>query len=167
MQALVVYFSLSGRTKLVAETIAAQLSKYSVDIERITFTGTRRELIEAGSSSTGDASGEKISAKETVYDFSVYDLVCIGMPVYGGRPAGIFNAYIKKCKNVQGKKVCNFTTCRFIPGNSLSLMREGLEAKGAVVMEEIAFKGFFRIGTGKPLAFGQKINGSVANKKDE
>ena len=158
MEALVVYFSHSGRTKRVAETIASQLSNYAVDLEGITFTGTFRDYIEGGPNSITAGNWSKFIAKETIFDLAPYDLVCVGMPVHGGTPTLVFDAYLKRCKGLSGKKVCTFQTCRFMPGKSTSTMRQGLEAAGALVKDQLVCRAMFRIGTKKAAAFGQRVN---------
>jgi flavodoxin len=158
MKALVVYFSITGRTKRVAETIAAQLSRYMVDIEGITFTGTRRDLVNGVADSIAAGNWKNLSAKNIIFDVSPYDLVCIGMPVHGGAPAVVFNAYIKNCKGISGKKVCTFVTCRFTPWKSLAVMGERLRGAGAVALGQAVFKGFFRIGKERPIIFGKTMN---------
>ncbi|MBN2151550.1 MAG: hypothetical protein JW839_08895 [Candidatus Lokiarchaeota archaeon] len=160
MRALVAYFSLTGRTKRVAEAIASQLSNYAVDIEGITFTGTRRDLVDGTVDSIAAGNWTHLSAKETIFDLEPYDLVCIGMPIHGGRPAVAFNAYVKRCKGFAGKRVCTFVTCSFYPGKSLSAMGQALDGVGAVAGDQMAFRGLFRIGTAKPAEYGRKVNGS-------
>jgi hypothetical protein len=162
MKALVVYFSITGRTKRVAEIISAQLNNYTVDLEGITFTGTRRDLVNGTVDSIAAGNWVNLNAKDVIFDFTPYDLVCIGIPVHGGAPAVAFNAYMKKCKGISGKKVCTFVTCRFTPWKSLLLMREKLEAAGAAVQDEFAFKGFFMIGAKRPTTFGQGVNAGTA-----
>lgn len=161
MRALVVYFSLSGRTKLVAEAIASQLNNYEVDLERIAFTGTRRDLIDDGPDSITAGNWKNLTATETIFDLAPYDLVCIGVPVYGGAPAVVFNAYLKKCKGLSGKKVYTFISCQFYPGKTLLAMRQGLEAGGAVVKDELVCKAMFHIGTEDAVTFGQKLNAAT------
>jgi len=160
MKALVVYFSLTGRTKRVAEVIAAKLDNYDVDIEGITFTGTRHDLINGTVDSIAAGNWVKLNAKETIFDLARYDLVCIGMPIHGGRPAVVFNAYVKRCNGLAGNRVCTFVTCRFYAGNSLPAMKESLEGLGAVVGDQAVFRGLFKIGTGQAAEFGKKMNGS-------
>lgn len=158
MRALVVYFSLSGRTKRVAETIASQLSNYTVDLEGITYTGTRHDLVDGTVDSIAAGNWIKLSAKETIFDLTPYDLVCIGMPVHGGRPAVVFNAYLKKCKGLTNKRICTFVSCRFYYKMALPVMKQALEGLGAVVADQLGCRAMFRIGTEKAAAFGQRVN---------
>ncbi len=160
MKALVVYFSHSGRTKRVAETVASQLSNYTVDLEGITFTGTFRDYIDGGPNSITAGNWRKYIAKETIFDLAPYDLVCIGMPVHGGTPTQVFHPYLKRCKGLSGKRVCTFVTCRFYFKSALASMKRALVGLGAAVSDQLGCKGLFRIGKAQPAAFGKKINGS-------
>nr|MDO8111329.1 flavodoxin [Candidatus Sigynarchaeota archaeon] len=157
MKAIIIYFSISGRTKRVAETIAAQLGNLSVDIEPIKYMGNARTLI-ANHDRIASGDWSSLNANERIFDLSPYDIVCIGMPVHGGQPPVIFNTYVKKCTGLKGKTAYIFLTCRLFTGKTISIMREELEKAGANVSAELICKGLFRIGTDKPVAFGQEIN---------
>ena len=161
MKALILYFSLSGRTKTVAESIAAQLGKFSVDLESITYTGKPRDFIIADNESIHSGKWDSLRANEKIFDVSGYDIICIGMPVYGGQPAVVFHAYIKKCTGISGKKVYLFTTCRLFAGKTMTIMREEVEKLGGIIPDTLVCKAMFRIGKKLPVVFGQKINSTV------
>ncbi len=157
MKAIVIYFSISGRTKMVAEAIAAELSKYEVDIESITYTKTTQEMHkEQDQISVGDLSN--FTYNEKILDLSSYDLITIGVPTHGARPACIFNGYIQKCKNLDGKKVVVFNTCRMYSGKTLPQMKSEIEKKGGTVIHQQCFKALFKMKDKKAREFGKILN---------
>ena len=154
---MVVYFTSSGRTKTVAEAIAAELSNYEVTIEPITSTkspltiGKEKDRLLAGDLSD-------LSYDKSVFDWSPYDLVCIGVPVWGFRPALIFDAYIQKCEGLPGKKAVVFVTCRIYSASSLKRMKGAIEKKGGNVVNQKSFRAFSKISEKKAREFGKAIN---------
>jgi flavodoxin len=157
MKAIVIYFSVSGRTKKVAEAIATELGNYEVDIEAITSEKKSMALIkEKERILAGDLSDFIYS--ENILDLSPYDLVCIGVPVWGGRPAFVFNAFIQKIEGLNGKNAVVFTTCRFYPGKTLAQMKSEIEKKGGSVINQKSFRALFSMGEKKAREFGKIIN---------
>ena len=104
MKALVVYYTRTGNTKFVAETIAAELG---ADIEEIMDLKKRQGTL--GWLSAGrDAMGAKetgiAQTKRTPTD---YDLIIIGQPVWAGNPTPAIRTYLNK-NDLSGKKVALF-----------------------------------------------------------
>lgn len=156
MNVIFVYFSHSGRTKKVAEAIASSLKDENVQLEALQFHGKLFELMAVQEAMiNGDLS--KLVYDEKILDVSPYDLICIGAPVYGGRPAAAFNAYVKAVKNLDGKNVVIFSTCFAMAGKCLAIMKELVESKGGLVSNQMMFKGIFRINLKKAQEFGLRL----------
>jgi len=157
MKAIVIYFTSSGRTKKVAEAIAAELSNYEVDVEGITSTMTPMDI---GKSKDRILAGDlsDFTYNESILDLSPYDMICIGVPVWGMRPAFVFNAYIQKCEGLSGKSAVVFTTCRLYSASSLKKMKNEIEKKGGNVIHQKSFRAFFSMGEKKAREFGKIIN---------
>ena len=153
MKALIIYFSLTGRTKMVAEAIAAELTKYEVNIEAI---GYKKDPKDYNPTLGGDLSN--FNYKESIFDPSPYDLICIGVPTNGMRPAFIFDAYIQKSKNFDGKRVVIFNTCRLVGGKTLGNMKRKIEKKGGQVTDQKCFRGLFKLTDEKAREFGKILN---------
>jgi flavodoxin len=157
MKALIIHFSLTGRTKMVAEAIASELSKYEVKIEAITYNKDPKEwMSDHDKTLAGDLSNFKYN--ELIFDPSPYDLICIGVPTHGGRPAYIFDAYIQKSKNFDGKRVVVFNTCRLFALKTLGNMKSEVEKKGGNVTDQKCFKGLFKLTDKKAKEFGKFLN---------
>lgn len=157
MKALIIYFSLTGRTKMVAEAIAAELTKFEVKVEGITYRKDPKEWMnDYKQTMAGDLSNFQYN--EIIFDPSPYDLICIGVPTNGLRPAYIFDAYIQKSKNFDGKRVVVFNTCRLIVGKTLGNMKREIEKKGGKVTKQKCFKGLFKLTDEKAREFGKILN---------
>jgi flavodoxin len=107
MKALTVFYSRTGTTRNVAESISKALS---CDIEEIFDTKNRAGplgFIIAGR----DASGKKLTViQQTRMDPSVYDIVVIGTPVWAGTISAAIRTYISQNKE-HFKKIAFFRTC--------------------------------------------------------
>lgn len=107
MKAAVIYYSRSGRTKAIADkiknTFGAEL--FSVEPERA-YGNYLSAVLRNGR--------EKLSKKAArvatpAADFSQYDIIFVGFPVWYGTMPDFMQEYIKKCE-VTGKKVIPFAT---------------------------------------------------------
>ena len=157
MKVLILYFSLGGRTKKVAESIKRGLNSSSVIIEHFEYTKKKREFLsEQNEVMKGDLSGFKYN--EDIKDLATYDLIILGFPTHGGRPATIFNGYFEHAQNVDGKNFIIFNTCRFSVGKTFEIMQAVLEQKGGSVVKKRAFKGFFKIKMPKVDKFVEELN---------
>jgi len=141
-KALIMYFSLTGRTKYAAETLATELTNFSITIEPIVYIG-KKFIRDQDRLMHGDDS--MLQMNPTILDLSPYDLVCIGMPVHGGRPSFALDAYMKKIKGIEGKKVFIFATCRFLLFQTPTIMRTVIEQKGGSIVGEVWLKNFFSL----------------------
>jgi flavodoxin len=157
MKILIVFFSGGGRTRQVAQTIAAELHNAEVVIEQLKYSGSARNLVmEQEVVMKGDLS--KFTFNRDVLDLAPYDRVFFGTPTYGGRAAPAFYGFLENCKNVAGKEWVIFATCRLSGGQNLNLMRAAIEQKGGKVIAQQMFKAFFKINLQRAQVFGQSLN---------
>lgn len=95
MKCLVVYYSWSGRTKKVAEAIAAALS---ADLEPIREKKRRAGLF-AYIRSAIEAKQRKLAPiQASAHDPADYDLVILGTPVWAGEISSPLRAYVEREK---------------------------------------------------------------------
>ena len=157
MKALMVYFTMGGRTKKIAEAIASNLSNYDVTFFPFelkgSFIGKIRLLDEY---ENGDYSS--FEGDFSILDAEPYDLILIGMPTYGSKPPKTFHELIKRMNDLHGKSVVLFGTSRFRRGSHLQVMKDNVEVKGGEVIEQRNFRGLLLLGTKKALEFGNVIN---------
>jgi flavodoxin len=156
MKILIIYFSLTGRTKKIAESLAESIKGHEVQLERIESSIKARAIIsDYERISNGDLSDFKYDPK--IENLTSYDVILFGTPVWGGRQPAVFDGYIKKA-NASGKKFIIFCTCRFLMGKTMGLMRAEIEKKDGLVINERVFKGFFRIKKAKVQNFIEELN---------
>ncbi len=93
MKTLVVYYSRTGNTKMIAESISGSLD---CDIEEIRDTEKRSGVI--GYLKSGyEASRSKVSViEDPKYDLSQYELLIIGTPVWAGKMSVPVRAYLQQ-----------------------------------------------------------------------
>jgi flavodoxin len=106
MKSLVVYYSMTGKTKLVAQAIAEALNATPVEItERrpipmpfVYLSGGFRAITNRGS---------KINPVDV--DLKQYERIFIGSPIWGSRPAPAINSFIYQT-NFEGRSIIPFFT---------------------------------------------------------
>ncbi len=91
-------------------------------------------------------------------DAKDYELVIIGMPTYGDKPANAFNEIVRKVPNLSGKKTIIFTTARFSGGKALKYMKEKVQETCAQIVKEANFRRVFWLGKRKSTKFGLELN---------
>lgn len=107
MKSLVVYYSLTGKTKLAAEAIAEALNATLVEI---TETKPRRlgfSVYLFGGFAAITNRGSKINPMNV--DLKQYEKIFVGSPIWASRPAPAVNAFIYKT-NFEGRSVIPFFT---------------------------------------------------------
>ena len=107
MKSLVVFYSLTFKTKLVAETIAAALGADLAEIReaKANRAGARFFLSAAFSAITN----RDIKIAPVNIDLKQYDRVFIGSPIWAARPTPAISTYVKS-SNFEGREVVTFFT---------------------------------------------------------
>ena len=151
------YFTMGGRTKKVAETIADAVSNYEVRYAPFELTGGKIEKLKELDKFEND---DYSLFEDTLNSLNVkpYDLILIGMPTYGNRPPVIFDEIMDRVKNLDGKKVVVFSTSRITGDGTIEYMEEEVEEKGGTVINSHNFRGFFRIGNTSVQEFANQIS---------
>jgi flavodoxin len=157
MKALIVYFTMGGRTKKTAQAIASVLTNYELSYFPIELTGKFIEKIKMlDKFENKDFSLIEDDLKSL--DVLLYDLIIFGMPTYGNFPPKVFDEILARMKNLSGKNVIVFNTARLTGGKTLLYMKAKVEEAGAQVISESKFRKFFWIGTKNAIKFGEHIN---------
>ncbi|MFX0059657.1 MAG: flavodoxin family protein [Candidatus Hodarchaeota archaeon] len=157
MKALIIYFTMGGRTKKTAEAIASVLTNYEVSYFPIELRGKLREKIKM-LDKFENKDFSMIEADLDNLDASDYDLIMFGMPTYGNFPPKVFDETLSRMKNLSGKKVIVFNTARFTGGKALDYMKEKVEENGAQVINQVKFRKLFWIGKKDAIKFGKEMN---------
>ena len=103
---LVVYYSLTGNTRHVAEAIAAALN---ADLEIIEDTFNRDTSLGRPRSAIEGLLGLRSSITPPKHDLSEYDLVVVGTPVWSARLSSPVRAYLSQ-QRASLKRVAFFCT---------------------------------------------------------
>ena len=106
MKTLVVYYSRTGKTKLVAEKVAAELKAEIEEIIDLKNRSGRFGFLKAGYDAPR---GNETEIGETQKAPSDFDLIIIGTPVWNSRPASAIKTYLTR-NDLSGKKVAIFCT---------------------------------------------------------
>jgi flavodoxin len=112
MKPIVLYLSHTGNTKRLAEAIAEQMKTPIFDI----------------------ASSEPKIVEDC-------DLIILGTPVMGMKPAPEVSAFVKRLPEGNGKRVIVFCTYAFAKGGVLNVLEKELSAKGYVTVLSVGKKG--------------------------
>jgi flavodoxin len=157
MKTLIIYFTMSGRTKKTAEAIGSVLTNYEVSYFPMELKGKFIEKIKK----LDKFENNDFSAIETGLnnlDAAIYDLIIIGMPTYGDKPPKAFDEIIRRLKKFNGKKALVFNTVRFTGKKCLDYMKAKVEEAGAQVIDQARFRKLLWIGVKNAINFGKKIN---------
>lgn len=137
MKTIVLYYSRSRKTALVAETLAEELS---ADIMEIKDVKNRSGLLNYVNASMDAIRENKTQISPENVDLSNYGLVYIGSPTWAGKPAPAMITLIDQC-DLMGKDVILFSTMGSQGGNSvIKRMKEKVEARGARVVNFLIIK---------------------------
>ena len=104
MKALVIYYTRTGNTKFIAETIAAKLG---ADIEEVIDLKNRQGKLSFMPAGRDAMRGKETQIAETKRTPTDYDLIIIGQPVWAGSPTPAIRTYVNK-NDLSGKKVAIF-----------------------------------------------------------
>jgi len=133
---LLVYYSLTGKTDVVAEALAKELGADVRRVEDVEKPSVNWWFIITGALSA--MRGVESAIKPIDTDFRGYDRVFVGSPVWGGSPSAPINAFIAKA-DFTGKDVIAFMT---MGGNdasgALTKMSERIEKKGGKIVGSFA-----------------------------
>jgi flavodoxin len=162
MKVLIVYLSMGGRTRKVAEDIANNLNSDNVDIEELKYHKRATKMLSVQEEiMKGDLLN--FSYDEKIEDLKPYDIIFFGTPTWGSQPVPVFYGYIEKAQNVSGKKFIIFNTCRMVAIKTLEKMEEKIKSKNGIVVKKHTFKGPFRIKKSKVDRFTNEINQEFLN----
>ena len=145
MKALIIFYTMTNRTKKVAETIGDTLTGYDVvytpfalDAKRFIDKIKQLDKVERDDFSEFE---EQLAA----LDANEYNLIVFGSPNYGNIAPKTIKEIIKRIKNLKEKNTALFITGRFNGGKALQEIKALVEEKGAKVIFEKCYSRFFRI----------------------
>ncbi|MCW4008336.1 MAG: hypothetical protein NWF09_06610 [Candidatus Bathyarchaeota archaeon] len=84
-----------------------------------------------------------------------FDMLILGTPVEGFRPAKEAADFVKRLPKAEGKKAILFCTCKLWKGSTFKILEKELSSKGYSVVLSVSKKG---IKLDKPTDFSDCIN---------
>lgn len=137
MKTLVVYYSLTGKTDVVAQALAHELGADLRRVEDVEKPSVTWWFMMSASFAALRGAEAPIQPIDT--GLQGYDRVFVGSPVWAGSPATPINAFMAKA-DFSGKEVIPFMT---MGGNdasgALKGMSERIEKKGGKIVGSFAF----------------------------
>lgn len=138
MKIAVVFFSKSGKTALLADTLFSSLSdehdKQLIQINALEQNG--KEMFNWSNK-------KKIKLIATQTDLTPFELVFFGSTVEGMSPKRKIpqemEVYLKECKGLEGKPTAIFLSCFGIPGTTLQKIQSILQTRNAKIVESHVF----------------------------
>lgn len=122
MKPIVVYYSKSGTTKALADRIAADLQCDTYQIESVDEYGNYATAV--AKVALDKLRGKKANYSNILPDFSQYDVIIFGYPIWYAAPPAFAVDFMKNC-NLDGKVIVPFATSGATPINlSLEVVRK-------------------------------------------
>ena len=140
MATLIIYYSLGGKTDLVAKTLAKHLN---ADLVRISDLKIRSGFKNKLFSSINAFRETKTDISPANVDISNYDTIYFGTPTWAGNPTPAILTIIDRC-NLTKKDVVLFATMDSNRGETnITRLEEKVKLRGARVIESftLATKG--------------------------
>ena len=140
MATVIIYYSLGGKTDLVAKTLAKHLNG---DLVRIHDMKKRDGVKNKFLSSINAFRETKTTIVPATVDISAYDTIYFGTPTWMGNPTPAILTIIDRC-NLRGKDAIVFATMDANRGDTnVKRLEEKVRMRGARVIESftIATKG--------------------------
>jgi flavodoxin len=134
MKSLVIYYTRTGKTKFVAETVAAELG---ADIEEIVDLKKREGKLGWIASGRDAMQKKQTEITPTTKAPCDYDLIVLGTPIWAWAPTPALRTYVAR-NALDGKRVAVFYTFDSDPKQASERIREMLS--GVEVMGELPLK---------------------------
>jgi flavorubredoxin len=155
MSVAIIYHSETGNTEGVAKRLASACSGELMPVRDLAGYNKITMYVKGGARAHRR---ERNEIEPATIDVSRHTVVVIGSPVWAWSPTPAANAAIAALRGCEGKKGIVFATSGGKPGETLSMMREALTARGVDVV------GAFHFGR-KDLGDEQKLAELVAAVK--
>jgi flavodoxin len=136
MTVAIIYHSVSGHTREVAEYLADTCDGMLIEIVGLThYNPITRYII----GSKRAMNGEKDDIDPAMIDVSDFDRIVVGTPVWARHPTPAINAAVDALRGCEEKEAVIYATCGAVAGDTLELLQSALEQKGARVTGRVIF----------------------------
>ena len=137
MKAIVVYYSLTGKTKSIAESFAKELGCEAKRIEEV----KKRSIL--GAYLMGAFAAMRGKASEIVplnIDIQAYDTIIITTPVWASSPVPAVNAFVANTNFKNKNTVFLISPASGNDSKAAAILTDKIHAKGGTVLQHHAFK---------------------------
>ncbi len=136
MKVLIVYYSLTGNTEKAAKVIGKVFAKeHDVKKERLELFKPYSTVKAYAIGAPKAVAGGRDDVKETEFDWSKYDIIVVGTPVWASHPTPPINDYLARVRGGLDKKVFCFATHRGMLGSTPDRLEEKIEEHDALFLD--------------------------------
>ena len=108
MKKLIVYFSYTGNTRMIANKIKDKLDCDILEIETVIPYSNDYDKV-VNDEQNGEVSNHLPEIKKFDIDLDLYDTIILGVPVWGYRPCPAIRTFLTQ-NNLDGKTIIPFAT---------------------------------------------------------
>ena len=140
MRVAIVYHTLSGNTRRVAELLAARLAgTVDADLVEVRDRHQYSTLTAYSYGAPRALRGEAAEVEPDAIEVGAYDVVVLGSPVWAFAPTPAANGAVAALRGIDGKEAVVYVTAGGGPGRAAELLGAALGARGARVRGAVAF----------------------------
>jgi Putative NADPH-quinone reductase (modulator of drug activity B) len=136
MKTCIIFHSYTGITRGIAERVKAACGGELLEVQ------PRQAYSKLTAYTTGclrARRGEADPIDPEIIDAGFSDVIVLGTPVWAFKPTPAINGAISALQNCDGKKAVIFATCGGQAGDTTTVIKKALEAKGVKVVAEFTF----------------------------
>jgi flavodoxin len=142
MRVAIVYHSLSGNTRRVAELLADRLrGTAEVDLVEVRDQRQYSTLTAYSSGAPRAMRGEVAEIEPAKIDLAPYDVLVLGTPVWAQAPTPAARGAVAALRGAEGKEAVVFATSGGGPSTAAESLAAALAARGIRVRGTVQFEG--------------------------
>lgn len=129
MKSLVIYYTRTGKTEIVAKEIAKE---FNSKLRKLKEKDNRKGFFGYMKAGLDTLKNKKVELINPEYNLN-YDIIFIGTPTWGWRPTPAIMTYFDNC-DFKNKKIILFSTFVSSPGDSVKIMSKFIHKKKGKVI---------------------------------
>lgn len=137
MKPVVIYYSFSGKTSIIAESVAKELG---CDIKRIEEVKKRSTLGAYVMGAFAAMKGKSSEIKPLNLNLNNYDTIILSTPVWASSPVPAINAFVEQTNFKDKNVVLLISPASGDDSKAATLLTNRIHAKGGKILQHHAFK---------------------------